>query len=376
MKIVRPEKSFYKIERLVGQGRTATVYRARREDSRGHSSQTVALKVLKDQTSVQWLRQEFERLSAIRSRYCVRVLAWENLDRESALVLEWVDGLTLLELARRVNLRADLVDEIVAQVQEGLRDLALSGLFHGDLSPVNILVDRSGQVRVVDFGGIPRDRDSVTGTPEYMAPELWDGHGPGFESDLFALGLINLDLRTSFRRMAEAKRMGVLASEYFECDSSPLLHRNPMCRSMLQLSPCLIRQKELARVVCEISDQPRDFITQTMAQARRRAIDGARALASFALIAFTAAAPVAAQAPSRDELSGKTACLKIRTLNWVWLSLNGREVGYGPIEVSQLQPGRHRLAWRTRASSGEIRFELRAGPCLKFSDANFLGARQ
>lgn len=92
----------------------------------------------------------------------------------------------------------------LAQILDALEYLHHAGVVHQDLKPSNILVEPSGVVRVVDFGLAQRvgqrtrlqGQAVVTGTPPYMAPELWAGVGATPESDLFALGCVMFQLLT------------------------------------------------------------------------------------------------------------------------------------------------------------------------------------
>jgi len=203
MREIRPQGAIYRNVKCIGQGQTATVFHAIREDNLGHSQQAVALKVLKNRTTVSWLRREFETLAKVNSPHCVKVLGWENLEEGCALVLEWIDGVTLLDFGRNTECDERLINEVVAQVQDGLRALDSCELFHGDLSPTNILIDRNGLVRIVDFAMAPTETGVVNGTPAYLAPEIWTGSPPSFSTDLFALGLIAEDLRSGFLAVPE-----------------------------------------------------------------------------------------------------------------------------------------------------------------------------
>ncbi|HCD03630.1 MAG TPA: hypothetical protein DER64_24200, partial [Planctomycetaceae bacterium] len=71
---------------------------------------------------------------------------------------------------------------------------------HRDIKPGNVMVDRSGQVKLMDFGlakptGTSSDTDRLlVGTPGYIAPELFEGNPPGPENDLFAMGCLAVEL--------------------------------------------------------------------------------------------------------------------------------------------------------------------------------------
>jgi eukaryotic-like serine/threonine-protein kinase len=135
------------------------------------------------------------------------------------LVMEYIDGVSLqailgLCVGRGVAVPQDAICELGVQVCAGLdhahtaRDAAgeLMALVHRDLKPGNLMVDRTGTVRIVDFG-IARASTSpyfttrtgeVKGTPRYMAPEQVSGMGRvGPATDLYSLGLVLCELATN-----------------------------------------------------------------------------------------------------------------------------------------------------------------------------------
>ena len=122
------------------------------------------------------------------------------------VLMEWVDGQTVEErLQQHGALPPAEAVWIARQAAQGLRDMACSGFIHGDVKPSNLLVDRSGHVRLIDLGfarPIKADRpcslasEYLTGTPEYMAPEKLCGRHGGLAhagtlaaTDLYSLGV-------------------------------------------------------------------------------------------------------------------------------------------------------------------------------------------
>ena len=202
-KVFRTGSAIYRCSRELGKGQTATVYHAVREDSEGHTRQVVALKVLNHPDFVQSLRHEFDVLMKMGANSdantCAKVLSWENvLDGDvavQALVLEWIEGASLIELHRAGVLRPEWADEIARQVEVGLKELESNGLYHGDISPSNVMIDRRGRVRLIDFA---TDNKAPSGTMNYVPPERWAGAPLSIETDIFALGLLHYDLQTEF----------------------------------------------------------------------------------------------------------------------------------------------------------------------------------
>ncbi|MGY8644364.1 MAG: protein kinase domain-containing protein [Verrucomicrobiales bacterium] len=110
------------------------------------------------------------------------------------LAMELVEGGTLADgLSIRLPTFAETV-EIALQATEALRQSAKYDIVHGDVKPSNILLDTDGTVRLSDFG-IARQLSSDeptqgSGTPNYMAPEIWDGSAPDSRSDQYSLGVM------------------------------------------------------------------------------------------------------------------------------------------------------------------------------------------
>lgn len=121
------------------------------------------------------------------------------------LVLEWVDGFDLAVLvalmrAQGRRLPRAVAASIVARILRALDYLhrlhgpaGWLGLVHGDLSPRNVLVSRSGEVKVTDFGAAHRRgdaQDTRRGTRRYMAPEQAHADRYDARADLFAAGAL------------------------------------------------------------------------------------------------------------------------------------------------------------------------------------------
>lgn len=374
MRELKPEGVIYKIDSAVGQGLSSTVYKAVREDSQGFSRQIVALKILRSETAVSWLRHEFQALARVRSPHCVKVHAWENLPEGCALVLEWIDGISLLDLARSTVLSGSQISEILSQVQEGLRAVHREGLHHGDLSPGNILIDADGLVRIVDFGIDPQDTLNIHGTPAYMAPELWQGGKSGIASDLFALGLIELDLKSGFSRLpgtpTDARTRAIRVAE----NSHPWLDIDPSARKFIPMPSNEIHKSTLAALVRQRLEE-RDSQCKTIRLPIRPAHEsevsrgvGLRVKASLSRIAhlvgvliFCLTLSGLADAPAFRGAEESRGEIEIRSLHWLRIQINGVDAGYAPLALKGLKPGRHRLVWESARGRGEVRLMLPSG---------------
>ena len=106
------------------------------------------------------------------------------------------------------NPKPDLetVRGIVEQIASGLRAFHRKEMLHQDLRPDNIMIDKTGTVKIIDFGSTKvagvveaapsRHRDDILGTVQYTAPEYFLGEGGSPRSDLFSLGVITYQMLT------------------------------------------------------------------------------------------------------------------------------------------------------------------------------------
>jgi tetratricopeptide (TPR) repeat protein len=117
------------------------------------------------------------------------------------IVMEFLEGETLADRLRLVTLPKKKSRAIAQQLCAGLAEAHRNQVIHGDLKSNNVILaaNSDGSVRAVitDFGLArkPDAKDGIlAGTPEYMAPELWNGAKASVASDIYALGVILCEL--------------------------------------------------------------------------------------------------------------------------------------------------------------------------------------
>lgn len=160
----------------------------------------VAVKVLSGLHDARRLQLEARLTALIDCPEIVRVHDLVTLSNgQSALVMEFVDGDSLESriLASSGPLKSLTVLPWMQQCANGMRYLALSGIVHRDLKPGNLLLDREGQLKIVDFGlatwadsPVHLTADSqILGTPLYMSPEQAEDPRRANEvSDIYSFG--------------------------------------------------------------------------------------------------------------------------------------------------------------------------------------------
>ena len=195
----------YRLDALIGRGGTAEVWRAL-DTALGR---TVALKlvtVAHDASSAR-AADEARTLAQLSHPSLVQVYdAGTDGAGRPWVVMELVDGETLADEIRRGPMEPLRVAEIGLAVAEALDHVHGQGLVHRDVKPANVLIGRTGRVRLTDFG-IARlvDAAKVTstgmmvGTASYLAPEQVAGDPVGPSADVYSLGLTLLEALTGRR---------------------------------------------------------------------------------------------------------------------------------------------------------------------------------
>jgi serine/threonine protein kinase len=100
----------------------------------------------------------------------------------------------------------ETVRDIVEQIAKGLQAFHRLEMLHQDLRPENIMIDKTGTAKIIDFGatriaGIADDtpstlHDNILGTAQYTAPEYFLGESGSSRSDIFSLGVIAYQMLT------------------------------------------------------------------------------------------------------------------------------------------------------------------------------------
>src|SRR2546421_835566 len=213
-----PDIPRYRILRLLGAGGMGSVYQA--EQLQPH--RTVALKVIKaGLASPEMLRRfshEGEVLGRLQHPGIAPIYEAGTADTghgpQPFFAMELVRGPSgekapsLIDFANRKKLDARQRLELLAKVADAVHYAHQKGIIHRDLKPANILVDESGQPKILDFGvarvtdadlkavTVQTDIGQIIGTLPYMAPEQAGGDPAQLDtrSDVYSLGVIGYEL--------------------------------------------------------------------------------------------------------------------------------------------------------------------------------------
>ena len=189
----------YKVNKLLGKGGMGEVYLATDENLDRH----VALKVLKpelltDEIFISRFSQEAKTMAKFNHPHIATLYTIIKGEGQLIMAMEYIDGVPLDEYMKKPSGLSPLETlETIISVLEGLCHAHQKGIVHRDLKPSNIMFNKSGVVKVMDFGIARSQKDErhtktgmIVGTLDYMAPELIKGEQASFASDLYAIGII------------------------------------------------------------------------------------------------------------------------------------------------------------------------------------------
>lgn len=227
----------YRLEHVVGIGGMGVIYRAVQQSL----GRTVAIKVPRpelesDVSSCARLRAEAHVASRINHRNVVRMIDYGEHAGVPFLVMDLITGPRLGSLCRaRGPLALEDAAMFVLQILAGLDATHAAGIVHADVKADNVLVTRPPDgtqvLHLIDFGlAQVLGEDScaqtepaawISGTPEYLAPELVRGASPSVASDLYAVGIIFYELVTGVTPFV-AETNALILSRQVAADPVPM----------------------------------------------------------------------------------------------------------------------------------------------------------
>ncbi len=195
----------YEIIEDLGRGGMARVYKAFDKEV----EEKVALKLLKpeiatDEKTIKRFRNELKFARRIAHKNVCRMYDLSKEGGTYFITMEYVPGEDLKSSIKRMGpLSSGKALFIAKQVCEGLAEAHRLGVVHRDLKPQNIMIDRDGNARIMDFGiarsikakGITEE-GMMIGTPDYMSPEQAEGREIDHCSDIYSFGVILYEMVT------------------------------------------------------------------------------------------------------------------------------------------------------------------------------------
>jgi serine/threonine protein kinase/tetratricopeptide (TPR) repeat protein len=245
----------YQVIEDLGKGGMGHVYKVLDREI----NEVIALKILKrglldDGEAVERFHNELKLARRISHKnVCGLYHLGKDENETFYITMEYVSGEDLKSLIRRVGqLTVGKSVFIAKQICDGLAEAHRLGVIHRDLKPQNIMIDRDGHVRIMDFGIArslsskgPTDPCAVVGTPDYMSPEQIEGQETDHRTDIYSLGLILYEMLTG--RLPYDDRSGLAVVLMQKSRNPPTPKKfNPhipdsLCQAVLR---CLDKRRE------------------------------------------------------------------------------------------------------------------------------------
>src|SRR5262245_35972955 len=228
----------YEILSPIGAGGMGEVYKAR--DTR--LDRFVAVKVLPEHIARREdLRQRFERearaVASLNHSHICGLHDSGNQNGTGYMVMVHLEGETLAARIARGSLPLDQALQLATQIADALDRAHRAGVTHRDVKPANLMLTRDG-VKVLDFGlaksgskPAPTEQTltaalttegSVLGTPQYMAPEQFEGKEADTRSDIWAFGAVLYEMVTG-EKAFQGKSYSSLVGAILSADPRPML---------------------------------------------------------------------------------------------------------------------------------------------------------
>lgn len=221
VEVETPRLGPFRILQKLGEGGMGVVYKAKH----GERPEPFAVKLLnarvaQDSDFRRRLEREARVLASIRHPNIVRGLGYGWVENSFYIAMEYVEGRSLAEEARRRRFDAAETARVGRAVAAALSELDARGFVHRDVKPENVMLARDGRILLMDLGlakqpgaavGDLTAPSTTLGTPNYMAPEQIEGRRDlDVRADLYALGATLYFALTGRKPFAEAKLLDMM----------------------------------------------------------------------------------------------------------------------------------------------------------------------
>jgi len=196
--------------------------------------EVVALKLIKpevasDKKTIERFRNELKSARKIRHKNVCQMFDLGEYEGIHFITMEYATGEDLKSLIRRMRIiPIGTAVSIAKQICEGLIEAHRIGVVHQDIKPSNIMVDKAGNARIMDFGiarsikGEALTGDNViVGTPDYMSPDQVEGKDIDQRSDIYSLGVVLFEMLIGERPFKGDTSLSVAIKHKSEAPPNP-----------------------------------------------------------------------------------------------------------------------------------------------------------
>ena len=384
----------YEIKNLLGESPLSKIYLAERFDKNLKIKQAVVLKIFIPKEYTLPRLQIESLLRSQHSPHLVKIMGFEYIQKQPTLILEYIHGVNLKQLLEETELSHEEKAYICFETLQGLKELKQIKLAHGDLSLSNILIDYTGQVRLIDYGLANYKSSHIYGTQPFIAPEINSSRKPNFLSDLFSLGVLDKILNGNF-----------LDSELIRLKNFHFIHKNDCLLNIHankrkekpflfsknakytlgnKVNKILFVRQQINTIKETLPFSGRIFQKIPFTFNRFSKKNNILPLKHLGIVSklnyffylsclflgiifsanpFTSYGQYIVSSPDFSEIL-------IRTQKWVYIDLAGKK-GYSPLNIAITQPGTYKIKWKTQNQIGEKKIYLTSRQKIILKDNDF-----
>lgn len=222
----------YRILRLLGRGAMGTVYLGRQDSlARDLAIKVLAAELTTDREFIQRFQREGLISSRLRHPNIVQVYDYAQVDRHYYIAMEYVGPTDLQAYLKQRGGKLPITEAVplIGQILSALECAHQAGVTHRDVKPANVLLSLDGRAVLTDFSIASLQEaqrltqtGAMVGTPDYMAPELFDAKHADHRADLYAVGIMLYEMTTGERPLKGDTVAQVMRAQLMETPIPPV----------------------------------------------------------------------------------------------------------------------------------------------------------
>jgi len=249
----------FHIKKKLGQGGMGEIFLA--EDTklkRMVAIKSISKENLADKDSKIRFLREAQTASQIEHPNICPIYEIYEEEKNNYIVMQYIDGVTLDNIIRYNELDIKKILNISIQICDGMIEAHSIGIVHRDLKPGNVMVNKKGNVKLLDFGlakfrddsdtrkhGISNsnltEKGIVIGTVSYMSPEQAKGEPLDFRNDIFSFGVIMFEMAEGYNPFYDKEQITTL----YNVLNKDIIFKKNLDKSLNKIiKKCLMKKRE------------------------------------------------------------------------------------------------------------------------------------